>query len=48
MGPAGEPDWPPYQVDDPACMLIDKRDGVVHDIDARIRSAWGREVVSFR
>jgi para-nitrobenzyl esterase len=47
-GPAGEPDWPPYRVADRACLIIDKRDAVVHDVDAHIRAAWGGEVVSFR
>jgi para-nitrobenzyl esterase len=48
MGPAGEPDWPPYNEADRACLIINKRDAVVHDVDAHIRTAWGREVVSFR
>jgi len=48
MGPAGEPDWPPYQAADRACLVINKRDAIVHDIDANIRATWGREVVSFR
>ena len=47
-GPAGEPDWTPYQGTDRACLIIDRRDAVVHDIDARIRAAWGSEVVGFR
>jgi para-nitrobenzyl esterase len=47
-GPAAEPDWPPYQLADRACLIIDKRDAVAHDADANIRAAWGREVVSFR
>ncbi len=47
-GPAGEPDWTPYQGTDRACLIIDKRDAVVHDVDAHIRAAWGNEMVSFR
>jgi para-nitrobenzyl esterase len=47
-GPPGEPDWAPYQQADRACLLIDKRDTVAHDVDARIRAAWGSEMVSFR
>jgi para-nitrobenzyl esterase len=47
-GPAGEPEWTPYQETDRACLIIDKRDTVVHDLDAQIRAAWGSEMVSFR
>jgi para-nitrobenzyl esterase len=47
-GPSGEPEWMPYQQTDRACLIIDKRDTIVHDIDAHIRAAWGSEVVSFR
>ena len=47
-GPYGEPDWTPYQEADRACLIINKRDTVVHDPDARIRTAWGSEIVSFR
>ena len=47
-GPVGEPDWTPYQDTDRACLVIDKRDAIVHDVDAHIRAAWGSEVVSFR
>jgi para-nitrobenzyl esterase len=47
-GPAGEPDWTPYQGTDRACLIIDRRDAIVHDVDAHIRAAWGSEVVSFR
>ena len=48
IGAPGEPDWTPYQQTDRACLIIDKRDAVVYDIDAHIRAAWGDEVVSFR
>jgi para-nitrobenzyl esterase len=48
VGPAGEPDWTPYREDDRACLIIGKRDTVVHDVDAHIRAAWGNEIVSFR
>ena len=47
-GPAGEPDWTPYQETDRACLIIDKRDAIAHDVDAHIRAAWGSEMVSFR
>ncbi|MGA9676073.1 MAG: carboxylesterase/lipase family protein [Mycobacterium sp.] len=48
QGPAGEPDWTAYQQADRACLVIDKHDDVVHDLDGRIRAAWGAEMVSFR
>lgn len=48
VGPAGEPEWTPYQGTDRACLIIDRRDAIVHDVDAHIRAAWGSEVVSFR
>ncbi|WP_156689367.1 carboxylesterase/lipase family protein [Mycobacterium sp. Marseille-P9652] len=47
-GPPGEPDWAPYRAPERACLVVDKRDTVVHDVDARIRAAWGSEMVSFR
>ena len=47
-GAAGDPEWTPYRADERACLLIDKRDRVVHDVDAHIRAAWGSEMVSFR
>jgi para-nitrobenzyl esterase len=47
-GPAGEPEWMPYQAADRACLIIDRRDAVVHDVDANIRAAWGGDMVSFR
>ena len=47
-GPGGEPDWTPYQEADRACLIINKHDTVVHDVDAQIRTAWGSEIVSFR
>ena len=48
MGPAGEPDWTPYQETDRACLVIDKRDAIVHDVNAHIRAAWGTQMVGFR
>ena len=47
-GPAGEPDWTAYQETDRACLIIDGRDAVAHDVDAHIRAAWGSEMVGFR
>ena len=31
-----------------ACLIIDKRDAIVNDIDLHIRSTWGSAVLSFR
>lgn len=49
--PAGlpaEPEWTPYREADRACLVIDKRDRLAHDLDANIRAAWGSEMVGFR
>jgi para-nitrobenzyl esterase len=48
LGADGEPEWLPYQEADRACLLIDRQDSVVNDVDLHIRSAWGTEVLSFR
>jgi len=48
IGAAAKPEWLPYYETDRACLIIDKRDTVVHDIDAHIRAAWGSEVLNFR
>ncbi|HTQ16207.1 carboxylesterase/lipase family protein [Mycobacterium sp.] len=48
QGPAGEPEWTPYQETDRACLTINKRDTIVHDLDSHIRAAWGAEMVGFR
>lgn len=48
VGPAGEQQWPTYTEADRACLVIDKVDSVVHDVDDRIRTAWGAEMFSFR
>ena len=47
-GPPGEPEWTPNRPAERACLLIDKRDRVEHDVDAHIRAAWGSEMVGFR
>lgn len=47
VGLAGEPDWASYQSVDRACLVIDRGDSVVHDVDLHIRSTWGDEVLSF-
>jgi para-nitrobenzyl esterase len=48
VGLPGEPEWPPYQEADRACLVVDKDDRIVHDLDAEIRQMWGTEVLSFR
>jgi para-nitrobenzyl esterase len=48
LGLDGEPEWLPYQAADRACLVIDRQDTVVNDVDLHIRSAWGSEVLSFR
>ncbi|MDP7705644.1 carboxylesterase/lipase family protein [Mycobacterium sp. TY815] len=47
-GPSGELPWPRYDETDRACLVIDKVDTIRRDVDARIRDAWGAEMVSFR
>ena len=47
-GLPGEPEWPPYDEADRACLIIDRRDAIVNDIDLHIRSAWGNQVLNFR
>lgn len=48
-GLPGEPEWTPYEPSKRrACLVIDKRDTVVADLDAHRRAAWGNEIVGFR
>jgi para-nitrobenzyl esterase len=48
LGCDGEPEWLPYQEADRACLVIDREDSLVNDVDLHIRSTWGSEVLSFR
>jgi len=48
LGLDDEPEWLPYQEADRACLVIDRQDTVVNDVDLHIRSAWGSQVLSFR
>ncbi|GAB90026.1 carboxylesterase/lipase family protein [Gordonia rhizosphera] len=48
VGLAGEPDWPSYHERDRACLVIDRDDRIVHDVDAHIRQAWGSDVLHFQ
>jgi len=42
------PDWPVYDVCSRETLVIDRRDRVVDDLDAPLRTAWGDETLSFR
>jgi para-nitrobenzyl esterase len=46
-GLPGEPEWAPYDTDERATLVIDKRDSVADDLDRGIRTAWGDEPLSF-
>lgn len=48
LGLPDEPYWAPYQEADRACLVIDRHDRVVHDLDSHIRQAWGSDAVHFR
>src|SRR6476620_7010802 len=48
LGLDGQPEWLPYQESDRACLVIDRQDSVVNDVDLHIRSAWGSDVLTFR
>jgi para-nitrobenzyl esterase len=48
LGLDGQPEWLPYQEADRACLVIDREDSVVNDVDLHIRSAWGSDVLTFR
>jgi para-nitrobenzyl esterase len=47
-GLPGEPEWLPYHDPDRPCLLIDRQDAVVNDIDTDIRATWGGQVLNFR
>ncbi len=48
IGLPDEPAWISYHEADRACLVIDRVDSVVHDIDHDIRAMWGDEVLNFR
>jgi para-nitrobenzyl esterase len=48
IGLPDEPAWIPYQEADRACLLIDRVDSVVNDVDDDIRAMWGDKVLNFR
>jgi para-nitrobenzyl esterase len=48
IGLPDEPAWIPYQEADRACLLINRVDSVVNDVDRDIRVMWGDNVLYFR
>lgn len=48
IGLPDEPAWLAYQEPDRACLVIDREDSVVHDLDRDIRALWGDRVLNFR
>jgi para-nitrobenzyl esterase len=48
IGLPDEPDWIPYQDADRACLVIDRTDEVVNDVDHHIRAMWADKVLYFR
>jgi para-nitrobenzyl esterase len=48
IGLPDDPEWPPYQDTDRACLIIDQEDRIKFDPDAKIRQAWGNDVLHFR
>jgi len=48
IGLPDDPEWPPYQETDRACLIIDHEDRIKSDPDAKIRQAWGNDVLHFR
>ncbi|MFJ4038515.1 carboxylesterase/lipase family protein [Microbacterium sp. NPDC090007] len=41
-------DWPAYDIETRATLVIDRTDRVVPDLDRELREAWGDEILSFR
>ena len=48
IGLPDEPAWTMYQHADRACLVIDRMDSVVNDLDCNIRAMWGDRVLNFR
>ncbi|MGO4593071.1 carboxylesterase/lipase family protein [Leifsonia sp. 2TAF2] len=40
-------DWPAYDADGRATLVIDRRDRLVPDLDGRLRQSWGERVLTF-
>lgn len=45
---SGACDWPPFDVDTRATLVIDRQDRIVDDLDAELRRGWGDRVLTFR
>lgn len=48
IGLPDEPAWISYQEADRSCLLIDRVDSVIDDVDRDIRTMWGDKVLHFR
>jgi para-nitrobenzyl esterase len=47
IGLLGEPRWPPYRSSDRACLVIERRDQVLNDLDRAIRAMRGGTAFTF-
>lgn len=41
------PSWPPFRIDAPATLVIDRTDRVALDLDADLRAGWGETPLAF-
>ena len=48
LGLDGEPEWLPYQEADRACLVIDREDSVVNDVDLHIRRKGAERTIKAR
>jgi len=48
VGLPDDPEWSPYQEADRACLVINHEDRIIYDSDAKIREAWGSDILHFR
>ena len=48
IGLVDDPEWIAYEETDRSCLIIDHDDRLVSDADAKIRQAWGNDVLHFR
>jgi para-nitrobenzyl esterase len=48
LGLPDDPEWTSYQEADRACLIIDRDDRMSYNADAKIRQAWGSDVLHFR
>ena len=47
-GLPGDPEWTAYEETDRACLIIDRDNRIAFDSDAKIRQAWGSDILHFR